>query len=292
MTSPAPNWPRAERLDAERVAEAIAASTGVRLLMEGPCPGGQVGAAYVRRPDGRRSVLTWRPDTTLAGLRAGPLAVVETLRTAGYPAPAVEMAVQVGAAVALVQERLPGQKIDYLTHRLLDRLLDLNDLQAGALSGRPDVPPVRLHLRHDGPGYCLHEPLRRHSPRAAALERWVIAVADAYPDGLPGQDAVHVDFHPGNVLALAGRVTGVVDWDGAGRGDRRLDLVTLRFGVRPKSTEPGVLERIDEILDALPDSVVRPAWAHLSLRMADWAIRHFAPDEIDRWLDLAESRLD
>ena len=55
-----------------------------------------------------------------------------------------------------------------------------------AAVGRPDVPPVRLHLRHDGPGYCLHEPLRRHSPRAAALERWVIAVADASKSTEPG----------------------------------------------------------------------------------------------------------
>jgi aminoglycoside phosphotransferase (APT) family kinase protein len=96
---------------------------------------------------------------------------------------------------------------------------------------------------------------------------------------------------PGNVLARAGQVTGVVDWDGAGRGDRQLDLVTLRFGVHPKSAEPGLLERIDEILDALPDSVVRPAWAHRR-RMSDWAIRHFTASDVDRWLDLAESRLD
>jgi hypothetical protein len=30
--------------------------------------------------------------------------------------------------------------------------------------------------------------------------------------------------------------------------------------------------------------------AHLSLRMVDWAIRHFAPAEVGHWLDLAEQR--
>ncbi|MBT2226322.1 hypothetical protein [Nonomuraea sp. NEAU-A123] len=34
----------------------------VSLTYEGPCPGGQVGAAYVRWPDGHRSVLTRGPD--------------------------------------------------------------------------------------------------------------------------------------------------------------------------------------------------------------------------------------
>ena len=45
-------------------------------------------------PDGHRGVLTWRPGSTLAALRAGPLAVVEALRQAGYPAPAAELAVE------------------------------------------------------------------------------------------------------------------------------------------------------------------------------------------------------
>jgi hypothetical protein len=28
----------------------------------------------------------------------------------------------------------------------------------------------------------------------------------------------------------------------------------------------------------------------MSLRMTDWAIRHFAPSDVDHWLDLAEQR--
>src|SRR5215813_12004542 len=66
---------------------AIQAAAGVALRVEGPCPGGQVGAAYVAWPDGHLSVLTWRPGTRLADLRGGPLAVIEALRPAGYPAP-------------------------------------------------------------------------------------------------------------------------------------------------------------------------------------------------------------
>jgi len=60
-----------------RMTDAIRASTGVALRIEGPCPGGQVGAAYVAWPDGHRSVLTWRPRIRLADLRDGPLAVTE-----------------------------------------------------------------------------------------------------------------------------------------------------------------------------------------------------------------------
>ena len=284
-------WERVLPLDAGWAASAIEAEVGVRLVVEGPCPGGEVGAAYVRWPDGHRSVLSWQPGRPLHELRTGPQATLAALREVGYPGPAVELAVEVPGAVVLVQELLPGRKVEHLTAGLLDQALALIDTQAHVLADRPDVPPVRLHLRTDGPGFCLHEPLRRHGRRAAALERWVREVGEEHPeDLLPGDDAVHVDFHPENLLAVGDTLTGVVDWDGAGRGDRRLDLVTLRFGVRPGHADPGVLDRLEEVIDAIPPGVLRPAWAHMSLRQVDWAIRHFPPAEVDHWIDLAERR--
>jgi Phosphotransferase enzyme family len=283
-------WVRAEKLDAERMADALSARTGVRLTVDGPCPGGQVGAAYVHWPDGERSVLKWRPNTMLADLRAGELAVIDQLRAIGYPAPATQSAAQVGAAVVVVQELLPGTKTDHLGLGGLERALALNRLQAGQLAGRRDIPPVELYLGEDGPGFCLHEPLRRHNRRSAALEARITATASEHSDHLPGDDAVHVDFHPGNMLASGDEITGVIDWDGAGRGDRRLDLVTLRFGVHSGNADPEVVARLEAILDAMPDEVLRPAWAHMSLRMTDWAIRHFAPADVEHWLDLAEQR--
>ncbi len=53
-------WPRVERLDADRVAAAVDERLGVGLQVEGLCPGGQVGAAYVRWPDGHLGVLSWQ----------------------------------------------------------------------------------------------------------------------------------------------------------------------------------------------------------------------------------------
>ncbi|MET9659822.1 aminoglycoside phosphotransferase family protein [Streptomyces sp. NPDC006510] len=291
MSTSPQSWTRTERLDADRLVAAVHAETGVRLVVEGPCPGGEVGAAYVRWPDGRRSVLKWRPDTRLDELRAGPLAVCETLRGRGYPCPATELALQVGGAVVLVQQLLAGKPLEVLDHHGLDQALALNKSQEGLLAGRADIPSTNLYLLDDGPGYCLHEPLRRHGRRGAALERRIRSVGAGHPARPAGDDVVHQDFHHGNLLAVDGTVTGVIDWEGAGRGDRRFDLVTLRFGLHAREQAPGVVRRLDDILDALPDDVLRPWWAHMSLRMTDWAIRHFAPGEVEHWLDLAEQRL-
>ncbi|MFJ2172604.1 phosphotransferase [Streptomyces sp. NPDC087851] len=291
MTSSPRSWARAERLDAARTVDALHARTGVRLARDGPCPGGQVGAAYVRWPDDHRSVLKWRPHSQAADMEAGPLAVVEALRLAGYPAPATELVAQVGHAVVLVQELLPGTTIDHLDHHSLGQALELNQLQADRLADCPDIPTVEFHLSEDGPGYCLHAPLRRHNRRSAALEHWIAAVGADHPARMVGHDAVHMDFHPGNILTTDGSITGVIDWDGAVRGDRRFDLVTLRFGIHAKEADPGVTQHLDAVLDALPEDILRPIWAHMSLRMVDWAIRHFTPADVEHWLNLAEQRV-
>lgn len=283
--------PRAARLDAQRVADAIRDRTGVRLVVEGPCPGGQVGAAYVRWPDGRRGVLTWRPGVSRDQVSNGPLAVPALLWAAGYPAPATQLAVQVSDGVAVVQERLPGTVVQHVDTGLLNQALALIDRHAGALAGHSEVPALPRHLSADGPGYCLHGPLVRFGPRAARLERRIAAIGRQYPDRPAGDDVVHGDFHHENFLAQDGRLTGVVDWDSAGRGDRRFDLVTLRFGLRPDNSTAAARARLDTILDQLPAEVLAPAWAHMSLRMADWAIRHFDPADVPYWLDLAETRL-
>ena len=84
------------------------------------------------------------------------------------------------------------------------------------------------------------------------------AIGRDHRDHLAGTDAVHGDFHHENLLTRDGRITGVIDWDGAGRGDRRFDLVTLRFGLRPDKSTAGARARLDAILDAMPDEVLRP----------------------------------
>src|ERR1700722_14823249 len=87
--TPNAKWERVRRLDPAAMTAAVAAATGIDLQVVGPCPGGQVGAAYVRWPDRHLSVLKWRPAVPLRELQAGPFAVLDAARTIGYPAPAI-----------------------------------------------------------------------------------------------------------------------------------------------------------------------------------------------------------
>src|SRR4051794_28634721 len=137
MTS---TWSRVAKLDVDQVVREVAAETGVRLEVEGLCSGGEVGAAFVRWYDGRRSVLKWRPGTRLADFQAGPLAVSEAARLAGLPVPRTELAVQIGTAVATVQELLPGAPISALDEELLTQVLAVNEQLRQLLTHNETVP--------------------------------------------------------------------------------------------------------------------------------------------------------
>ncbi|GID28041.1 phosphotransferase [Paractinoplanes brasiliensis] len=272
-------WPRSARLDAAHILERIAEITGVRLELEGPAPGGEVGAAYVRWPDGRRSVLTEGRS------RSGPL--VDRARQAGVPTARHELAAHVDGRRVIVQQRLPGAPPQRPDTHLVRQMLTLNDRLAGLLADVPAPKPAELYLTGDGPGFCLHQPLAEHSARTAALLARVHEVGAA-GSVMVGDDLVHMDYHPGNVLVDAqGRVTGLIDWDGATRGDRHFDLVTLRFVLA--GVYPDLLAPVDQRLAVISDRRFDAYWAHMSLRMVDWSIRHHDEATVEHWLDVAEA---
>lgn len=48
---------------------------------------------------------------------------------------------------------------------------------------------------------------------------------------------------------------------------------------------------VDELLaEELRPEELRWYWAHMSLRMVDWAIRHYTPADVDEWITFAERR--
>jgi hypothetical protein len=273
-------WPKSARLDAPRLIDRIADITGVRLTLEGPCPGGEVGGAYVRWPDGRRSVLTeGRPRTG---------ALLDLARSAGVPTARYELSAHIDGARVVVQQRLPGRPPAVIDADLVHSMIALNLGLTRVLTSYPAAPTGQLYLNTDGPGFCQHQPLRDHSRRSARLLDWIHEVGDSAAD-TGGDDLVHFDYHPGNVLVSAGRISGIIDWDGAARGDRRFDLVTLRFDLAWRA--PHLTGPLDERLSALGPDRFRAYWAHMSLRQVDWSIRHHDTETVDRWLTIAESRM-
>jgi aminoglycoside phosphotransferase (APT) family kinase protein len=280
------------RLEPAQLLTQLQEHSGAALELVGPLPGGQVGAALVAWPDGRHGVLTQTgdasPETWQRVERSAELLALA--RGRGIPAPEYPLVVRLTDRIAMVQEFLPGAPPGGVEVPLVEQMIGLTDRAAGLLAGRADVPAVPLYLLRSGPGYCLHQSLAQYDGRTRMLLDLVRRIGSENATTLTGDDLVHGDFHPGNVL---------VDWDGAGRGDRRFDLVTLRFDMalpgadqRERSARQAAARWLDARLDDLLDpALLRVYWAHMSLRLVDWAIRHHGPDDVDRWLTVAGARL-
>lgn len=106
---------------------------------------------------------------------------------------------------------------------------------------------------------------------------------------------MHLDFHPGNVVVVDDQMSGLVAWNGIGRGDRLFTLVTLLFDLaHGRRFRPGYLQageeepittRVVDRLVEVPRDGLRHWWAHISLRQVDWTIRHDYPTpEIEHYL--------
>lgn len=217
--------------------------------------------------DGRAFVLK-RSRTS-----ARAAAVTEALRSAGYPAPGY---VRVEPEWSL-QEELPGEPLppwQPVPERFAARLIELNELQ-----GATPLPSNRLSLGSwrrvvagsilsGSRSYMSLATLRRHSDRSRELLDRCQAAARRFGKSLrDGEEIVHWDFTPANVLVTAGDVTGVIDWEGVRAGDRLFDLVTLAFYA------PGT-PLLDAYLAARLDPGAHSVHlAHLCIRQAEWSLR-------------------
>jgi hypothetical protein len=190
---------------------------------------------------------------------------------------------------------MPGVPVEVVTPGFVDRMVELASLRQDLLAGTGYAArPFDLHLTASGPGFCLHGPLRDHDDRTrallAAIEEQGARQVAAGP--VPTDDLVHLDFHPGNVLvdpADPSVVTAVVDWEGARAGPIGLDLAILAFDLSWR--DPGQSDRVARILgDATEPVLLRSLWAHASLRLVDWSLRHF-PHDLDHWLAVSWQHL-
>ena len=192
-----PDIPPVPRLDPARLLEILAVDHGVSLELIEAAPGGEVGAAFVRWPDGRDGVLTRAGEASTANASAGGASatdasacdssaggaatgdagdqlrltaeILDLARRRGVPAPRYDLIAPVGDIYAIIQQRLPGAPPRTLDRLLVDQLIAATTAWDGLLADRPDLEPASLYLTESGPGFCLHETLERYDDRTRRL---------------------------------------------------------------------------------------------------------------------------
>lgn len=132
-------------VDAERVVELVGVLHGVELTLEGRCPGGEVGAYFARSADGGRLVFKWSQRPERFPVLVDLVEVLGRLHHDGYPLPRYGPVLAIDGGVFIAQEAVDGVVSDVVTHSLLDRLLECNEMQSGR--GGPGGEESWRHLQ-------------------------------------------------------------------------------------------------------------------------------------------------
>nr|WP_273378516.1 phosphotransferase [Actinopolymorpha pittospori] len=218
-------------MDVETLVRVVNERCGYGLTLLGEAEHGETsGAVYVRWPDGREGVIT-RTNMPLERMRQ-TAEVVESLRRRGLPVPRQEPVKLDDTywAVLLLQERLPGSPPKVANAAVIEAMLAMSEHFTDALAGRPDVPARQLWLQRSNTDYPRHDLLAGYDTRTRRMLDLIREVGRDGPDEFTGNDLVHPDYTPPNVLVdESGHISGIVDWNGGiTRGDRCFALVGLR----------------------------------------------------------------
>ncbi len=256
-------------------------------------------ATMVADPAGNRSLLKWwqmaggESDSPDHIERVVPL--VERLRVRGYPAPRHLLTANADSLLSVLQELLPGRPPVPLLPVHVEQLVELNRLQEEEpYDGGGWGAFLCRTLVTGADGYCLHAPLRQHSPAGAALLDRVIAIGKGTdPAALPVAGIAHFDFHHLNVLAEGDRITGIVDCEGARGGDPCFDLVTLLYcSAEGRLGGDEQLDLWQLLRDRRDATTLRAYLAHMSLRLSSWSAVHHHDATTARWLAHSQMWLD
>jgi hypothetical protein len=222
---------------------------------------------------------------------ANEAAALGLLASTRVPAPRLlAEAVVAGVPVLLITRLsgdLPGHRED-VDGFLAELARSLATLHAVPV---PDESPlIRYRPYHDN-----ERDGRRHPPQwteRGGLWQRLLERLDAAPPDAPAR-FIHRDFHPGQTLWQAGRITGIVDWTTACRGPSGMDVAHIRLnlaldhgaeiaerflpeyrrhaGNDPRDPYWDLLDTADMVLDmAAPRTVAQ--WAQYA-RFEDWVER-------------------
>lgn len=245
------------------VIEEVNARTGSGLMLTGLADqvGGSSSAAFVEWADGRESAMT-RTRTSLAVMRQ-TASVLNDVRGQGLPVPEHQLVLELSDGyVVVVQERLPGRHVSELNSTTAAAFVAMNERFAGVLRDYPEVPRPRAF---PDSASVFEDTIGRLGERGRRLVERLREVDGGRPFRMQGDDLVHTDYTPGNVLFDdTGEVSGVVDWNaGAARGDRYYALIGLHWGsVGRRTVGAEEFKQVEEKLADLSPAARRSYEAH------------------------------
>ncbi len=221
--------------------------------------GGLLGGAWRVNDGSTAAVLKWHDPSSDVPRNPDAPAVVEHIRSAGYPTPAWLASGTTPQGFAWsIQELVEGESSLHLDATAARRVLDLVRLQ------RTICPPTAMSWTT----------FMRDTVATAPPDLRMLA-APYESAALPDDEMVHCDLSLSNIIFRDGKVTGVVDIDATGRGCAVYDLLNVALNGLTWNAEPDALALLHEYaLDTYERAAVTIAATCLVVEGLAWGSAH------------------
>jgi aminoglycoside phosphotransferase (APT) family kinase protein len=171
------------------------------------------------------------------GMARREVAALRACQWHGFSAPRVELVCRL--------EQMPLVVLSWCPGRPLLSKIESSPWSIIPLSRRFGEAQARLHAIPPPPELAANAP-DEWIYRVPAEYRWLSEQLTS--ERLQTSSLLHMDYHPLNVLAEDGRITGVVDWTGAAAGDPRADLARTHVTLETAPIPPGPLRPLFSVL--------------------------------------------
>jgi Ser/Thr protein kinase RdoA (MazF antagonist) len=219
----------------EEALEQVNATAHTTYTLNAEYAGGEdQGAFRVVNAEGIRAVLKINRNPQWINQVQRAKAATTHLATLGYPVPVYSIIGSTDRGTYSLQSELSGSGNTQATAGAVSRLLQLIELQKGQAISEvqgQDWVWYLMDVVFRGESGSVRI-LMQFSPETSSLvtdiESLVLGLQGKM---LPKDDIVHGDMGIGQVLFSGDNVTGVLDWDQVGYGDRTQDYVSLWYSL-------------------------------------------------------------
>lgn len=279
-------------MDLQALVAAINAEHHTHFMLHGKFATGENQGAYALSDDqGRKYVLKWneRPSWVRSLQRAQQ--ITNHLGSRGVPVPRYVLVDRYTDEVLYwVQTALPGLPPKPLSLGHAKQLVTLVERQAGQTlhtgSNWSEYVRAVVFAGHSG----WQDSLAQYNAETrAVLSRLTHIVGGISHTTLRVDDICHGDMGTDNVLTQEATVTGIVDWDAAGEGDRALDLSKLLFYSYSNDNVSSLLRW--HIMDISGQDAYAIYLAYNILAQLDWSIHHHSAESVAEGVEFANQVL-
>jgi hypothetical protein len=228
-------------------AEAVLAAANEAIAgawrLEGRFARGDLSGAWRVRAEGRTAVLKWHDPSSTVPYNPDAPAVVDHLRSTGYPTPAwLASGVTADGMAWSIQELVDADPFRPLDVPMAQEVVQLVDRHR-----RLRLPTtyqwngyVRAHVFGRHPS---HRRLAEAGPDVRRLLATALEVARTHRDApMPDDEMVHCDLNVSNLLFRDGELVAVVDIEAAGRGCAAYDLLASAVNGVSWASDPDAVD--------------------------------------------------